>query len=176
MRKDSRAPRKSSEEFCITPMMSKIQYSQRSTLSPVRKPSHRTDQGEGVSTIGLPLHQAWVKSLLLCLRYGTQHKLRCLIPGIITQPSGWSVFCGQCIQKRPTHCHEWSDLHLLWYPKIRGILRMRSWTWSPFFYCREGKIISLILKELGHKQPLTPIHCNNVTATGIVNDGIKKQR
>eukprot|EP00804_Cyclotella_cryptica_P009771 CCRYP_013223-RB/>CCRYP_013223-RB protein AED:0.40 eAED:0.40 QI:0/0/0/1/0/0/3/0/850 len=44
-----------------------------------------------------------------------------------------------------------------------------------FLNCKEGKIQRLILEELGHPQPPTPIHCDNVTATGIANDTIKKQ-
>eukprot|EP00804_Cyclotella_cryptica_P002622 CCRYP_010444-RD/>CCRYP_010444-RD protein AED:0.34 eAED:0.29 QI:0/-1/0/1/-1/0/1/0/485 len=45
-----------------------------------------------------------------------------------------------------------------------------------FHNCKEGKILRLILGELGHQQPPTPIHCDNATATGIANDTIKKQR
>ncbi len=45
-----------------------------------------------------------------------------------------------------------------------------------FLNCREGKIIRLILEELGHPQPATPVHCDNATAAGIANDTIKKQR
>eukprot|EP00804_Cyclotella_cryptica_P023697 CCRYP_019320-RA/>CCRYP_019320-RA protein AED:0.37 eAED:0.35 QI:0/0/0/1/1/1/6/0/1607 len=45
-----------------------------------------------------------------------------------------------------------------------------------FLNCKEGKIQRLILEELGHHQPPTPIHCDNATATGIANDTIKKQR
>eukprot|EP00804_Cyclotella_cryptica_P006047 CCRYP_000270-RB/>CCRYP_000270-RB protein AED:0.55 eAED:0.55 QI:0/-1/0/1/-1/0/1/0/231 len=45
-----------------------------------------------------------------------------------------------------------------------------------FLNCKEGKIQCLILEELGHPQPQTPIHCDNATATGIVNDTVKKQR
>jgi hypothetical protein len=45
-----------------------------------------------------------------------------------------------------------------------------------FINCREGKIIRLILEELGHPQPATPVHCDNATAAGIANDSIKKQR
>eukprot|EP00804_Cyclotella_cryptica_P015897 CCRYP_006383-RA/>CCRYP_006383-RA protein AED:0.07 eAED:-0.04 QI:0/0/0/1/0/0/2/0/1375 len=44
-----------------------------------------------------------------------------------------------------------------------------------FHNCKEGKILRLILEELGHPQPPTPIHCDNATATGIANDTIKKQ-
>jgi hypothetical protein len=45
-----------------------------------------------------------------------------------------------------------------------------------FLNCKEGVILRLILNELGHKQPPTPIHCDNKTATGIANDTVKKQR
>jgi hypothetical protein len=45
-----------------------------------------------------------------------------------------------------------------------------------FLNCKEGKIQRLILEELGHPQPPTPIHCDNATATGIANDTVKKQR
>ena len=45
-----------------------------------------------------------------------------------------------------------------------------------FLNCKEGKIIRLILRELGHAQPSTPVHCDNKTAAGIANDTVKKQR
>ena len=45
-----------------------------------------------------------------------------------------------------------------------------------FVNCKEGTIIRLILEELGHPQPATPVHCDNKTATGIANDTVKKQR
>ena len=34
----------------------------------------------------------------------------------------------------------------------------------------------LTLQEMGHPQPDTPIHCDNMTAAGIAKDTIKKQR
>eukprot|EP00804_Cyclotella_cryptica_P013531 CCRYP_017239-RA/>CCRYP_017239-RA protein AED:0.45 eAED:0.45 QI:0/0/0/1/1/1/2/0/507 len=37
-------------------------------------------------------------------------------------------------------------------------------------------IIQLILQELDHPQPPTPIHCNNSTAAGIANNTVKRQR
>jgi hypothetical protein len=37
-------------------------------------------------------------------------------------------------------------------------------------------IFCLTLKELGHPQPKTPIHCDNATAIGIVNNTVKRQR
>ena len=45
-----------------------------------------------------------------------------------------------------------------------------------FINAKAGKIICLILQELGHPQPATHIHCDNKTAAGIVNNTVKKHR
>ena len=45
-----------------------------------------------------------------------------------------------------------------------------------FLNCKEGIIVRLTLQEMGHPQPATPIHCDNMPATGIAKDTIKKQR
>ena len=45
-----------------------------------------------------------------------------------------------------------------------------------FLNCKEGKVVRLILQELGHPQPPTHVHCDNKTATGIANDTVKKHR
>eukprot|EP00804_Cyclotella_cryptica_P004376 CCRYP_006792-RA/>CCRYP_006792-RA protein AED:0.32 eAED:0.32 QI:0/0/0/1/0/0/2/0/518 len=45
-----------------------------------------------------------------------------------------------------------------------------------FVNAKEGRIIWLILHELGHPQPPTPIHCDNSTAAGIANSTVKRQR
>ena len=45
-----------------------------------------------------------------------------------------------------------------------------------FLNYKEGRIMRLNLQEMGQPQPATPIHCDNMTATGIVKDTIKKQR
>ncbi len=45
-----------------------------------------------------------------------------------------------------------------------------------FLSCKEGMIFCMTLKELGHPQPKTPIHCNNATAVGITNITVKQQR
>ncbi len=37
------------------------------------------------------------------------------------------------------------------------------------------KVIQLVLEELSHPQPPTPIHINNTTTVGIVNNTIKRQ-
>ena len=41
---------------------------------------------------------------------------------------------------------------------------------------KEARVIRLILSELGHPQPPTPIHIDNTTAVGIVNSTIKRSR
>ena len=45
-----------------------------------------------------------------------------------------------------------------------------------FINGKETKILRLILEEMGHPQPQTPVHCDNKTATGIANDTVKKHR
>jgi hypothetical protein len=45
-----------------------------------------------------------------------------------------------------------------------------------FLNAREAKIMRIILLELGHPQPPTPIHIDNTTVVGIVNNPIKRQR
>ncbi len=44
-----------------------------------------------------------------------------------------------------------------------------------FLNAQEAKIMQLILIELGHPQPPTPIHINNTTMVGIVNNTVKQQ-
>ena len=45
-----------------------------------------------------------------------------------------------------------------------------------FVSTKEAKIIRLTLQELGHLQPQMPIHVDNTTVIGIVNNTIKQQR
>jgi hypothetical protein len=45
-----------------------------------------------------------------------------------------------------------------------------------FLNCNQGTIFRLTLEEMGHPQPLTPIHCNNSTAIGIANNTVKQQQ
>ncbi len=42
-----------------------------------------------------------------------------------------------------------------------------------FLNCKDGMIFRLTLKELGHPQPKTPIHCDN-GAVGIANNTVKR--
>ena len=45
-----------------------------------------------------------------------------------------------------------------------------------FVNTKEARVVRLILAELGHPQPPTPIHIDNTTAVGMVNKTIKRQR
>jgi hypothetical protein len=45
-----------------------------------------------------------------------------------------------------------------------------------FLNAQEAKVIRIVLEELGHPQPPTPIHIDNTTTVGIVNNTIKRQR
>ncbi len=42
--------------------------------------------------------------------------------------------------------------------------------------CQTGMIFRLTLKEMGHPQPKSPVHCNNAPAVGIATYSIKQQR
>ncbi len=44
-----------------------------------------------------------------------------------------------------------------------------------FLNTQEAKVIRLILEELGHPQPPTPIQINNTPTVGIVDNTIKRQ-
>ncbi len=46
---------------------------------------------------------------------------------------------------------------------------------SLFLNTQEAKVLHLTLTELGHPQPPTPIHIDNTTTVGIVNNTIKWQ-
>jgi hypothetical protein len=45
-----------------------------------------------------------------------------------------------------------------------------------FLNVQEARILRLILSEMGHAQPRTPVHVDNTTCVGIVNNTIKRQR
>jgi hypothetical protein len=45
-----------------------------------------------------------------------------------------------------------------------------------FHNYQTGIIFCSILKDMGHAQPQTPVHCNNATAVGIANSTVKRQQ
>ena len=44
-----------------------------------------------------------------------------------------------------------------------------------FLNAQEAKITRLVLEEMGHPQPPTPVHCDDATATGMANGTVKRQ-
>ena len=42
--------------------------------------------------------------------------------------------------------------------------------------CQTAIVFRDILKDMGHPQPKTPVHCDNATAVGIANNTVKRQR
>jgi hypothetical protein len=44
-----------------------------------------------------------------------------------------------------------------------------------FLNAQEAKVIRLVLEELGHPQPPTPVHIDSTTTVGIVNNTVKQQ-
>jgi hypothetical protein len=44
-----------------------------------------------------------------------------------------------------------------------------------FLSCQEGMISKSPLEDMGHPQPIIPIHCDNTTAIGIANNTINRQ-
>jgi hypothetical protein len=45
-----------------------------------------------------------------------------------------------------------------------------------FYNCQDGTTLRLTLEELEHRQPPTPVHCDNTTAVAIANNTVKKQQ
>ncbi len=45
-----------------------------------------------------------------------------------------------------------------------------------FHNCQDGIIFRQTLADMGHPQSKTPVHCNNATAVGIVNNTVKRQQ
>jgi hypothetical protein len=60
--------------------------------------------------------------------------------------------------------------------KLVAALAAEAELGALFLNAQEAKVIRLVLEELGHPQPPTPIHVDNTTTVGIVNNTIKRQR
>jgi hypothetical protein len=60
--------------------------------------------------------------------------------------------------------------------KLVATLATEAELGALFLNAQEAKVLQLTLLELGHPQPPTPIHINNTTIVGIVNNTIKRQR
>jgi hypothetical protein len=59
--------------------------------------------------------------------------------------------------------------------KLVAALAAEAELGALFLNTQEAKIMQLILIELGHPQPPTPIHIDNTTTVGIVNNTVKQQ-
>ena len=57
--------------------------------------------------------------------------------------------------------------------KLVAALAAEAELGALFLNAQEAKVIRLTLHELGHPQPPIPIHVDNTTAVGIVNNNIK---
>jgi hypothetical protein len=57
--------------------------------------------------------------------------------------------------------------------KLVAALAAEAELGALFLNAQEAKIMRLIFTELGHPQPPTPIHINNTTMVGIVNNTVK---
>ena len=97
------------------------------------------------------------------------------------------------LSKMKAHSHAWGHFFMGWSPndgdpiKLNGafftlctILRFvvasaaEAELGALFLNCKGGIIFRLILEELGHPQPRTPVHCDNATTVGIANNTIKQ--
>jgi hypothetical protein len=119
-------------------------------------------------------HSSQCKNTILCFRHGTQCTLQRLLPQ-----------CPKCLQLR-----RWGSIPQDGSPfQINGAIHVTCTMlklvaasaaeveFGAFFLnAQEAKVLCLVLEELGHPQPPTPIHINNTTTVGIVNNTIKQQQ
>jgi hypothetical protein len=59
--------------------------------------------------------------------------------------------------------------------KLVAALAAEAELGALFLNAQEAKIMGLILTKLSHPQPPTPIHIDNTTTVGIVNNTVKQQ-
>ena len=60
--------------------------------------------------------------------------------------------------------------------KLVASLAAKAELGALFINAKEAKTLRLTLEELGHNQTPTPIHMDNSTTVGIVNNTIKRQK
>ena len=113
----------------------------------------------------------------MCIGHGHEHPFRCFIfkQTECAQQSTWTIFSWAHYQLKPiklngvfhTSC---SILQFVFASVAEAVLG------ALFLNCQEGMILKLTLDDLGHKQSKIPVHCDNTTAVGIVNNSTKWQR
>ena len=74
-----------------------------------------------------------------------------------------------------THLIKWHILHTHRHPKFFGGVGSRYGVRHAIFE-HKRRFLRLTLQVLGHPQPVSPIHCDNITAAGIANGTAKKQK
>jgi hypothetical protein len=58
--------------------------------------------------------------------------------------------------------------------KLVAVSAAKAELGALFLNAQETKVLRLVLEELRHPQPPTPIHIDNTTTVGIVNNTIKR--
>ena len=113
---------------------------------------------------------------ILLIRHDTKYTFRCIIPDCTKARSraGGHYFLGSIPQDgKPIFLN--GPIHSLCaILKFVASSAAEAELGALFLNAREAKIIRLILIELGHPQPPTPIHIDNTTVVGIVNNTIKR--
>jgi hypothetical protein len=85
-------------------------------------------------------------------------------------------FRGLVCESHQTHQREWGIFYLVCNITFVVASAVEAELGALFLNCKQATIFRLTLKEMGHPQPPTPIHCDNSTAVGIANNTIKRQQ
>jgi hypothetical protein len=88
----------------------------------------------------------------------------------------WKFFHGFASGSHQTHQIEWGIFYLVWISRFIVASAAYAELRALFLNCKQTTIFRLTLEEMGHPQPPTSIHCDNLTAVGIVNKTIKRQQ
>ena len=113
-----------------------------------------------------------------CIQHDPQRSLWCILPQCKqSKVKGRGVLFPRGHSTRyQTNQTQWSHLCTLHHTQASGSLSSRGRTGCTFLNAQEAKIMRLTLQELGHPQPPTPIHIDNSTCVGIVNNTQKRIR
>eukprot|EP00804_Cyclotella_cryptica_P022272 CCRYP_018126-RA/>CCRYP_018126-RA protein AED:0.26 eAED:0.24 QI:0/0/0/1/0/0.33/3/0/620 len=113
---------------------------------------------------------------LLRIRHGAQRTLQRQLPLHAKSRAAGIFFLGSIPkQNQPIHLNG-AIAVLCTILKFVAASAAEAELGALFLTAKEAKIMRLTLQELGHLQPPTPIHCDNLTTIGIVNNTIKRQK
>jgi hypothetical protein len=89
----------------------------------------------------------------------------------------WTFFHGMDAKKWRTHSFEQGIPFHVSLTILQFVVTSAAEAELGTLYhnCQMGIILRLTLKEMGHPQPKTPVHCDNATAVRITNNSIKRQ-